>query len=236
MAAWLIYRGWFRRSLAGVQLHALELLRRAWPFALAAILATLQMRLALILLDQIAATTDAGYYAAAQRFVEGLRLLPMAFFNALLPALAALATQPLVLRRTFGRALGLLVLFGGLCGVGGLWLAGPLVRLTFGPVFDPAAAILEIALWGLLPGLLRGGYTLYRYALGQEGFVNRVLAVAVLIQVGLGLALIPSHGGRGAALAVLLSEVVAAGWLAAGWGYTQRDARPPALAGDVRPE
>lgn len=223
--AWMIYRRWFWRDLAGVALNPGHLLRRAWPFALAAVLATLQTRLGIILLERLTDTAQAGYFAVAGRFVEAVRLLPMAYFNALLPALASLASQPGELRRTFGRALAVLVGIGGVAGLGGMVLADPAVRITFGTVFAPAVPVLQLALWGLVPALVRGGLTLYWYAQGREGLVNGVLGIAVVVQVILAWWLVPQWGAGGAALAVLLAEGVGAGLLALA-GKTKRAASP----------
>jgi O-antigen/teichoic acid export membrane protein len=64
-------------------------------------------------------------------------------------------------------------------------------------------------MWGALPGLLRGGRTLYWYARGREAFTNRVTALALLLQLALGLWLIPVYGAAGAAAAALVGDVVA---------------------------
>src|SRR5690606_28302176 len=68
---------------AAVRLQIIPLLRRAWPFALAAILAALQARTGTILLERLTDTTQVGYYAAATRFVEAARMIPNALFGAL---------------------------------------------------------------------------------------------------------------------------------------------------------
>lgn len=215
VAAWLVYQYWYSRAPAGALLVQRQLLRRAWPFALAAVLATLQTRLGIILLERLTDTAQAGYFTVAGRFVEAARLLPMAYFNALLPALAALASEPARLRATFGRALVLLVGFGGVAGFGGLLLADPVMMLAFGPAFAPAVPVLQLALWGLIPALLRGGLTLYWYAQGREVYVNRVLALAVIVQLGCGFWLVPRWGALGAALAALVAEGVGAALLGA---------------------
>ncbi len=87
-AAWAIYHFRFRRPSASKNVPALQvkaLLRRAWPFALAAVLAALQTRAGTILLEQLAPTIQVGYYAAATRFVEAARMIPNALFGALVP-------------------------------------------------------------------------------------------------------------------------------------------------------
>ena len=223
-AAWLLYRWRFRRPRLGLNLDARPLLRRAWPFALAAVLATLQVRAGTILLGQLADTAQAGTYTAALRFAEAARMIPNALFGALLPALALSAARQAAPDQILRWSLGGLLVYG--IGVGGAgWLLAPvLLDLTYGPDFAPAAPVLRIVLIGLLPALLRGVWTLDWIARGQERAANRVLALMLAVQLGLGAWLIPAYGALGAALAVPLAEVLG---LALLW-------RRPAPQGDAR--
>lgn len=185
------------------------LLRRAWPFALAAVLAAVQLRLNAVLLERLATTGEAGYYAAAARFAEAGRVIPNALFGALFPALAALAADRYSLERAFRRVMLGLAVFGLALALVVTPLAGALLGLTYGESFSPAAPVLAAAMWGLLFALLRGGRTLYWYARGGEQFTNAVTAATLALQLALGLWLIPAHGAVGAALVGLLTEAMA---------------------------
>lgn len=206
-AAWWIYRRWFYRP-SPVQKTALRaLLRRARPFALAGVLAAVQLRLGIVLLEQLSTTADAGYFSAGQRFTEAARLLPMALYGALLPALAALAAQPTALEKTFQRALMVLAAFGALAALGFGLLAEPMLVLVYGAAFAPGATALALLGVALAINVVRGGRTLYWYALGREGYVNRVNTVVCAVQLGASLWLIPLSGAAGAAWAQLAAEL-----------------------------
>ncbi len=88
-------------------------------------------------------------------------------------------------------------------------LALPLLTLVYGGAFAPAALILQVLGWSLLFSLLRGGRTLYLYALGQEGRVNRVNGAVIVLQGGLSLLLIPAAGALGVAVVHVLVEIAA---------------------------
>jgi O-antigen/teichoic acid export membrane protein len=211
-AAWLIYQWRFREVVGAVREPPLQtsvLLRRALPFAIAAVLAALQTRVGIILLERLASTGEVGYYAAASRFVEAGRMIPNAFFGALFPALAALAAQPIRLNQTFTRTMLGLASFGLLLGLAFLLLASWVVELTFGASFASAVPVLQLLMWSLLPALLRAGRTLYWYALGQESFVNIVTGVVLVLQIALSWWLIPRHGALGAAAATVVVEGLA---------------------------
>lgn len=207
-AAWLIYHKRFRGMSDQPAPDTLALMRRAWPFALAALLAALHTRTGIIFLERLSGTHETGYYAAAARFIEGGRMLPQAYFDALFPMLALLATQHDDFQRTFRRAIRLLALFG-LIFAALMTLAGAaLINLTYGTAFAPAAGVLTLSAWALLPGALKGGQTLYWYAQGKETFVNRVTAAALALRVAITIPLIAQHGAYGAAAANLAVEAL----------------------------
>jgi O-antigen/teichoic acid export membrane protein len=212
VAAWAVWRWKFytpMRARHVAPLQIIVLLRRAWPFALAAVLAALQTRAGTILLEKLTDTAQVGYYAAGTRFVEAARMIPNALFGALFPALAALAAQQEALQRTFRKVMLGLGGFGFALGTGFLLFAAPIMNLTYGAVFEPAIPVLQIAMWSLLPGLLRAGRTLYWYAQGREQFTNIVTGVALVVQIILSLWLIPLHGASGAAIVSLVTETLA---------------------------
>jgi PST family polysaccharide transporter len=221
LAAWAIYRWRFtpeipqderaqgRAPLPAENIAIGSLFRRALPFALAGLIAALQTRLGTILLEQLTDSTSVGYYTAATRFVEAGRMIPNALFGALFPLLAALALNPPHMRRTFRRVMAGLGAFG--IGLGLLFSLFPaaILGLTYGEDFLPATPVLQAAMWGLLPALLRAGQTLYWYARGREQFVNRVNGVVLVVHTGVNLWLIPAYGALGAVLAGLITETVA---------------------------
>lgn len=206
-AAWGIYRTRFaQQAHRRAPLHMAAVLRRAWPFALAGVLAALQIRLNLILLERLAGVSEAGQYAAASRLIEAGRMLPNALFGALFPALAALSADTLALNRLFRRVMAGLAAYGLVTAGGALLLSGWIIDLTYGAAFEPAAQVLALLALALLPGLLKGAFILYAYAQGREADVSRVLVVSLVAQAALGLWLIDRHGAAGAALALLAAE------------------------------
>jgi O-antigen/teichoic acid export membrane protein len=215
LAAWGIYRLRFYVTNDGVEtrravsLPVYSLLRRAAPFAVAAILGALQLRLSVILLEQVAGAAVTGQYAAASRFVEAGRMLPQALFVALFPALAALRQNPSAMQQRLSRIMRWLTLYGVAFGLA-MFMIGPLlVTLTYGPRFDEASRLLPLLGWTLLPAGLKGCRALYCYASGYESFANRMTALALVLQVGLSLWGISQFGAAGLALALIVSETAA---------------------------
>ena len=210
VAAWGIYRLLFSpvEAQGSPSLRLFHLLRRAWPFALAALLGAAQLRLSVILLEQLRGIVETGHYAAATRFVEAGRMLPQALFGALFPALSALSNDEQAVKRLFRRvSLGLGV-YGLLFGAAVTIFAPLLIHLTYGPSFGAAAVVLQLLSWSLLPGLLKSGRILYWYARGREQFVNRVTATTLVLQLVLSLWLIEGYGAAGVAVTLIVVEIV----------------------------
>ncbi len=205
VAAWVVYKRWFYQA-SKTKISVVPLLRASTPFAIAAVLAAVQSRIIIILLEQYTSTVDVGYFAAASRFIEAGRMLPHAFFDALFPLLAGLATNPARLNQMFRRVIIGLMVFGILFGIGISLVADPLISLSYGERFSPAIAILMVLAWSLLPMLLKGGRTLFWYAKGQEQYVNVVTGIVIVFQIMIAFWFIPAYGASGAAYTMILAE------------------------------
>jgi len=209
-AAWL----WWQKSKSavrdGVALNWHTIFWQAAPFALAGVLAALQARLLFLLLEALTSNQVLGWYAAASRFIEAAKMPPFALFGALLPALVGAGGGQ---RRLFRLTSTALVVYAVLATLLLTLWGGWLLRGSFGAAFAPAADMLRVLAWGVVPSVLRHQWMLLRYANGEERAVNRVFAMVLPVQLLLGLILIPPYGGSGAALALLLTESIFICWL-----------------------
>lgn len=195
----------------------LQLLRRALPFAIAGILGALELRANIFLLGWLQDEQAVGYYSAASRITDGLRLAPNAFFGALLPALALLSLREHAsdTRHLFRRARWSLLAFGFAAAVTITLLAQPLMEWTYGAQFESSRTVLIVLAWGLIPALALALLILLLYAQHQERVVNLVLAIGLALHVGLAIPLIISYSAVGAAAAALLSDLVV--WALLSW-------------------
>jgi O-antigen/teichoic acid export membrane protein len=202
--------GWFlsSREKSSETVALKSLLKRAWPFALAGLLAVAQQRMGILMLERLSSLEEVGNYAAVSRFMEAGRIIPNAFFGALFPALASLAANAENLNRYFLRVIAGLTAYGAILAIIGFFLATPLLSLSYGDSFLAAELSLKLGLFALLPSLLRSGRTLYCYAKGRERFVNTVSIITLILQFALSLWLIPILGALGLVIALLLAEML----------------------------
>lgn len=212
MCAWWVWRRLIYQpteSQVSVDLSKLrKSLRQAFPFAVAGILGAVQIRVGIILLEQLADVAEVGFYSVASRFVEAMRIFPNALFGALLPTLSALSGQSARRERLFRWVMIGLAGFGLLAGLVMTLMSAWVVDISYGEQFAPSVDILILAIWGLVPALLRAGRILYWYALGQEHFVNMTTLITIVCQVGLCIWLIPQHGAMGLAGALIITETI----------------------------
>ena len=209
LAAFAVY--WYGFHIpSNTRVSIKDLIHRATPFAIGAILAITQLRIGFILLEQFTDTQQVGQYAAATRFVEAGRMIPNALFGALFPALSIMVQDQENLQRTFRKfVLGLAgygVLFGITMSLTAMWI----IPLTYGEDFVEAIPLLQIAGWVLLPTLIRNGRALYWYARGYETFANIVSLVLVLLQILGCILLIPRLGAVGVIIVSIVVEAIGA--------------------------
>lgn len=183
------------------------LLRRAWPFALAGILAILQLRTGHILLAYLDSTQALGWYSAASRLIETGRQLPGAFFAALLPAMSAIiGTAALPATRRYAQVS--MLLFAVIAAVAALLLGSWLIFTLYGAGYEASVSILQILALSLIPALQNSVLIIFLYANGDENFVNLMIGLGAILNIGLCLLLIPGIGAAGTAWALLITESV----------------------------
>jgi len=198
----------------------LATLRRAAPFAITGLVANLQARIAPLMLGYLVAPVELGYFGAASRVGRLARLTPSAIFAGALPVLSREYTRNRDEAQRVSRALDRILVISALCGVAGaLVFAAPLMRIVFGPSFTGAAPSLVWVAIGLVPALSNSSRKIFLYAAGREATVVAWSLVALTLEIGAAIVLMPVGGSTGAAISVAVAE-------AAIWMPLRRAAEP----------
>jgi O-antigen/teichoic acid export membrane protein len=186
-----------------------ELRRESWPYAGQELLSVGITRVDTLLLSLIATTAVVGLYGAGYRLFEATLFVSVALtgaFSAMFTYLDADSDPPVgaVFQRALKLSLFLLVPVGTVFVV----LAAPIIDLLFGGDFAAAAAPLRL----LGPTAVLLGVVIIATSLVTSRVdpkrVLRAFAVALAVNVAANLVLIPWLDAVGAALAMLLTEVV----------------------------
>jgi O-antigen/teichoic acid export membrane protein len=200
-------------ELAGIG----ALLRDTAAYAAAAAVNTLYFRMTIILLSLIGTAKQTGYFSASFRMIEVLTAIPALAVGAAFPILARAARDDstrfgYAVQRTFDVSLIL-----------GAWialtlaLAAPVfIDIVAGPKFGPAIAVLRIQSVAMVGLFVAFAATFGLLSIRRYRDLLWITLIGLAANTGLTLALAPSLGARGAAIASATTEVLlgaAAVWL-----------------------
>jgi Membrane protein involved in the export of O-antigen and teichoic acid len=183
-----------------------ELVKNVPVFGTIFVVATLYWRADVFLLSKMTTLTAVGFYTAGYRLFAIAQVIPKSFNTSIYPVFSKLFHRS---PESFQRAnslsiryilVALLPVAAGVCG-----LAEPLVRLLFGPDFLPAAGVLKVVIWTVVPyGIVRvlaSGL----FASNRQVIDLKVNLLGLVANLALNLFLIPKFGMMGCAWATMLS-------------------------------
>jgi O-antigen/teichoic acid export membrane protein len=185
------------------------LVRMALPLAGTLLLNYLYFRLDVLLLSWIKTDVDVARYGLAYRVLEGLMVLPGYVMLALFPTIARSEGDRHRLAATVGAALGgleaIALPIAALLAI----FSPEIVVLLGGQKYAAAAPVLAILAGALALSYLNGVFGNALMALGRQRTLLWLTMATLGVNVAANLALIPPLGITGAAIAVVISEVVA---------------------------
>ena len=199
-----------------------QILRGAWPFALAILFGQLYFQSDIVLVSWLRGAEEAGGYNVAFQVLAAVYLLPYVVYRQyLMPRLHAWAgaeaggRRPVFLavyRLGNGSMLAAGLMLGGLLALLAPWG----VTYLFGMRYAEAAAILQILAFAVPVQYLASSSDAVLTAGGFTAKKVNVQGVAVLFNVGANLLIIPRYGAPGAAVTTVLTEMLILGcflWL-----------------------
>ena len=206
---WLRQSG-FRIGLAFDWKSVQPIFRRAFPLVLNVLLGLTIYNADLVFLYFLRDKETVGYYGAAYQLISFLTNMGMAYSISLLPALTRLASDRAARNGMYATSMAQVFAVAAPLAVGGAFLAAPIVRTVYGDEFSPSGPALAVLLC-MMPFTMSKEVDLISLVVaGREKTVARMTALAVVVNVALNLALIPTYGMMGAAVATLATEVARA--------------------------
>lgn len=212
VVALVIARGRFGARL-DLDLRRLpHLLIEGAPIGITLLIAVAYLKLDSVLLALLATARDVGLYGSAFRPVEYLLLASGVLITPMFPLLARwYATQPARFSFTYWRATDALLAVFVPVPILLFWVAGPLVTAVFTEPFAPAAVPMRILAIALVCMVVSAWQSFALLAAGRQRITVMYDAVALALNIGLNLLLIPSLGHIGAALSALATSVFVVG-------------------------
>jgi O-antigen/teichoic acid export membrane protein len=215
--AMALYFGWlFFRSYGSIPLQFNlrefpDILRPALTIGAAQAMGLISYNFDAILLGFLLGPNPVGLYRAAYKPITAALAMPLTYFLGLFPALSRTFTQnKTAFQEIVQRSLRLTAIFALPLGVGGTFLAAPLIQLLYGPDYAGAVPALQLLSWSACLIILRDTFRQGLIAARKQNLDLLSAASAVVFNVLFNFLLIPQFGIVGAAVATILSEIV---WL-----------------------
>jgi O-antigen/teichoic acid export membrane protein len=206
---WLLGPNWWVRPSISRGTWKSLLLESA-PLAVAYALALIYFRVLLILLSLNGTEHETGIFGTSLRIFEMLLGIPTLAIGVALPVLSASVASRERLHYQVQRLTDTSIVVATTVAVLGALAAKPIIQILGGSKYQDAAGVLQIHLFAFIPVFVANVWTLTLIALGRQKVLVIVNLIALPVLLGLGLALTPSHGAKGAAIASVISEVVLA--------------------------
>lgn len=192
-------------------------LKLAFPFALGSFLTNVYWKADVPILQHFRPFAEVGWYQFAYKPFEALQFVPLAVQAVVYPLLAVAHQEaPERVRTLYARFFKVLLLLGWPLTVGTFLLADPVGRVfRLYPQSVPSLRILSLAIVFLF---VNSAFTAMLYAIDRQQWFAGVTAIAVVVNVGLNLLLIPRFGYLAASATTVVTEAafsVAGCWFVA---------------------
>ncbi len=186
----------------------------AWPFVATTIFAVLIANVDTVMLGQLKSTVEVGLYAAAERIVQFLAVIPIFIGLSTFPLLSKSESDPEASRRIFEKVMVLVLVIGFPITIGGILLRSTIMNVIFGPSYAAGALVLGILMLSVcadFANIILNNMIFVKKL--QKKFVIAAL-VGVAVNVGLNFWLIPRYGAIGAAISSVTAQafILAVSW------------------------
>jgi O-antigen/teichoic acid export membrane protein len=191
-------------------IKAKELFGQGWVIFLAAIFATIYLKIDQVMLRWFISQQEVGIYAAAVTLSEAWYFIPTSIVVSFFPKLIRLKeTQPQKYMKRLQQILDILFSIALFFAIIITFIATPLVEILFGEKYISSAPILTIHIWAALFVFMRAAFS--KWILIENVLVFSLITqgLGALVNVGLNIIVIPRYGGYGAAITTLISYAVA---------------------------
>jgi O-antigen/teichoic acid export membrane protein len=198
----------------------LRMLRESIPYGAATTVGILYFRVALIVVSAISGAVQTGYYSTAFKVVEVLGGTAFLMSGSAFPIFARAGHQDHErLRYGTDRVTETAMIAGVYLALSLLISAPFVIEVLGGSSFKPAVPVLRLQGLSLVATFLGATWGFTLLSLREHRRLLKSNGLALVIAIGLSLALVPSFGAQGAAVATAATEFVLAG--AYWWSLTR---------------
>lgn len=189
------------------------MLKEAYPLILTGAVFVFFTRIDQVMLGNMVGDEAVGIYAVAVRLSESWIFIPGIIATSFFPAMlnARKNNYALYLQRT-QHLLNIMALLGVVVAIATTFLALPFINLIFGVHYSESALILIIHIWSMVFYSISIISSRYFLSEGLQLYSLRRAVIGLILNIVLNYFLIPLYGALGAAIATVISQLVAV-WL-----------------------
>ncbi|ABA20668.1 Polysaccharide biosynthesis protein [Trichormus variabilis ATCC 29413] len=186
-------------------------LKESWPLMLSGLSIMIYMKIDQIMLGEMVDASAVGLYSAATRISEVWYFIPMAIASSVTPSIfAAKEVSEELYYQRIKKLLRGLVLISIVIALPISFMSETIVTLLFGNGYTAAGAVLAIHVWASLFVFMGVATSSWFVAEGLTHLSLRRTLIGAITNILLNLLLIPHYAGVGAAIATVISYVIAA--------------------------
>jgi O-antigen/teichoic acid export membrane protein len=179
----------------------------AWPFIAVTIFMTVIANVDTIMLGQIKSAAEVGLYAASERIVQFLSVIPIFIGISTFPLMSKTEADPVASARIFEKTMTIILAVGFPIAIGGMLFSGKIMTMLFGPQYAAGGIVLAILMLSVLadfPNILISNIIFAKNL--QKKFIIAT-AVGLLVNIAMNIFLIPRYGAIGAASATVVAQL-----------------------------
>lgn len=189
--------------------ESIKNLKKAWPYGIHAILATLYFQIDTVFLSYFKGNVEVGYYQAAMRILMASMIIYEAIVSAFFPLVGESIKNDKKAFERYASLLNKIVIFtGAALGLGIFIFSDLIITLLYGKEYLSSIIIMKILAGVIFLRFLGAGYALFITVAEGQTFRAIGVGVSVVVNIILNLILIPKYGAVGAAVASLLTHIV----------------------------
>jgi O-antigen/teichoic acid export membrane protein len=203
--------------------YARELLRSSVPLMISGIAVFVYLRANVFFLNEIEGKADVGLYNAAAAISGISYFIPTVVVTALTPSLYRMHNEEQTkFERSFQYMTNMLVVCLSMIALAVMLFSHRIILALYGKAFLPAAAVLELHVWTVIPVALGLTSSVWLAAEKRTAVLMTRTVCGGVVNVALNLLLIPRLGIIGAAIATLVAMFTASMFMLPFLGKTAR--------------
>lgn len=189
---------------------ACRLLRESWPLILSGLAVMTYMRIDQIMLGQMLGNKEVGLYSAALRFSEIWYFIPIGIISSVMPSLTQVRSESeKIYYQRLQQLFNNLVRIAYVIAIPMTFFSTFMVTSLYGQEYSKSGLILAIHIWSAVFVFIGVGMSPWTINEGMMRWSLIQPTVGVIVNICLNTILIPIYGAVGAAIATLVSQIMA---------------------------